>query len=139
MPRCRSRSTKISATRSSSRMATMVSWPFEEMIISLVIHELHFGRDWGRESRIPNPESLVRESAHANVEHQPKPGERGDHRRASVAHERESDPFDGRQSGRHGDVVDHLEGEAGEHAEHEVRAEAILGQTGRLERAQNHE
>src|SRR5215475_11086751 len=39
-PRWRSRSTKISAARSSSRMATIVSWPLEEMIISLVIREL---------------------------------------------------------------------------------------------------
>src|SRR5687767_1188364 len=36
-PRCRSRSMKISATRSSSRIATRVSWALEEMIISLVI------------------------------------------------------------------------------------------------------
>ncbi len=36
-PRNRSRSTKTSATRSSSRMATMVSCPLEEMIISFVI------------------------------------------------------------------------------------------------------
>src|SRR5437763_2546891 len=147
-PRLRSRSTKTSATRSSSRMATIVSWPFEETIISLFIHDsCHaFGiRDWGFgicESRIPNPKSRrvsVRESAHSYVQDQPEAGERRDHRRPAVTHERKREPFDGRQSGRHGDVVDHLEGEAGEHAEHEVRAEAILGQAGRLQRAQNHE
>src|SRR5215471_7355077 len=43
-PRWRSRSTKISAARSSSRMATIVSWPLEEMIISLVIRELLRGQ-----------------------------------------------------------------------------------------------
>src|SRR5919197_269231 len=86
-PRCRSRSTKTSATRSSSRMATIVSWPLEETIISLFIHELLCVR---------SAESLALR-------------------------------------------VDHLKGEAGEHAKHEVRAEAILGQAGRLERAQNHE
>src|SRR5688572_12184780 len=36
-PRCRSRSMKISATWSSSRIATRVSWALEEMIISLVM------------------------------------------------------------------------------------------------------
>jgi hypothetical protein len=85
------------------------------------------------------PLRLVRESAHSYVEHEAEARQRGDQRRSAVAHERQREPFDGRQSGRHGDVVDHLEGEAGEHAEYEVRAEAILGQTGRLERAQNHE
>src|SRR6266853_850520 len=38
-PRCRSRSTKISLTRSSSRMATCVSWPLAVMIISFDIRE----------------------------------------------------------------------------------------------------
>src|SRR5687768_18396976 len=36
-PRERSRSMNISATRSSSRIATRVSWALEEMIISLVM------------------------------------------------------------------------------------------------------
>src|SRR5918994_161733 len=36
-PRWRSRSMKISATWSSSRIAIRVSWPFEETIISLVM------------------------------------------------------------------------------------------------------
>src|SRR5213596_257154 len=98
-------------------MATMVSWPLVETIISLFITNLS-----------------VRESAHADVEHQPEAGERRDHRRAAIAHERKRQPFDGRQSGRHGDVVDHLEGEAGEHAQYEVRAEPVLGQTGGIER-----
>src|SRR5580765_1324857 len=135
-PRWRSRSTKTSATRSSSRMATMVSWPLEEMIISLVIHEL-LGRE--RQPYLPFLPKSVRESAHAYVQNEPEAGERRNHRRPAVAHERQREPFDGRQSGRHGDVVNHLEGEAGEHAEHEVRAEPVLGQTGGLERAQNHE
>src|SRR4051812_11767226 len=38
-PRCRSRSTNISVTRSSSRMATWVSWPFDVTIISFCIRE----------------------------------------------------------------------------------------------------
>src|SRR4030088_3541363 len=82
--RWRSRSTKISATRSSSRMATIVSWPLEETIISLFIHELPgtlacLPRDLSRgklalRSRVGGPvghrcsgAALVRESAHAYV------------------------------------------------------------------------
>src|SRR5687767_3932008 len=110
-------------------MATIVSWPFEEMIISFVItnsRQQAGGSARGRPACLPK---LVRESAHADVEHQPEPGERGDHRRTSVAHERQRETFYGRQSSRHGDVVDHLEGEAGQYAEHEIGAEAIFGQT----------
>src|SRR5690349_24229982 len=44
VPRWRSRSTKTSATRSSSRMATIVSCPLDETIISFCIHEL-LGQD----------------------------------------------------------------------------------------------
>src|SRR2546430_12244198 len=79
-PRCRSRSTNTSATRSSSRMATIVSCPLAETIISFCITNLS-----------------VRESAHPYVEHQPEARERRDHRRPSVAHERERQPFHGRQ------------------------------------------
>src|SRR5688572_23571848 len=49
MPRWRSRSMKISATRSSSRMATIVSWLLEEMIISLLMREApHAGDGYAR-------------------------------------------------------------------------------------------
>ena len=61
-----------------------------------------------------------------DVEHQPEARERRDHRRSSIAHERKRESFDGRQSCRHGDVVDHLEGEAGEHAEHEYEPRRSL-------------
>src|SRR5258706_11227049 len=145
-PRCRSRSTNTSATRSSSRMATIVSWPLEETIISFCITNPCSSKSLVpcRKSRLEtwNLEpgtALVRESAHAYVQHQPEARERRDHRRPPVAHERKRQPFYGRQPCRHGDVVDHLEGEAGEHAEHEVRPQAIFRQAGRLERAQNHE
>src|SRR5258705_13643176 len=105
-------------------MATIVSWPLEETIISLFISRTPFVpgvglRDSGFESRITTPESRhssVRESAHPYVQHQPEARKGRDHRRPAIAHERECESFDGRQSGRHGDVVDHLEGEAGENA-----------------------
>src|SRR5262249_48317386 len=150
-PRCRSRSTKTSATRSSSRIATIVSWPLEETIISLVIANssgLDMGRGLSaagtryRQSTANNPRpkaQLVRKSAHAHVEHEPETGECRNHRRSAVAHEWQRDPFNGRQPCRHGDVVDHLECEAGEHADHEVRTQPVLGQAGSLERAQNYE
>ena len=48
-------------------------------------------------------------------------------------------PFDRRQAGRHRDVVNHLERKARNDASHQIRAEAVLGQPGRLERSQNHE
>src|SRR5215472_13172481 len=125
-PRWRSRSTKISAARSSSRMATIVSWPLQEMIISFVIRELpRQGRLDGQDRQdgcswtvlpippfLPFPPLLVREPAHAHVEHEAKACERRNHRRPAVAHERQRESFDGRESGRHGDVVNHLEGEA---------------------------
>src|SRR5258705_5660533 len=103
-------------------MATIVSWPLEETIISLFISRTPFApgvglRDSGFESRITIPESRhtsVRESAHSYVQHQPEAREGRDHRRPAVAHERESESFDGRQPCRHGDVVDHLERKAGE-------------------------
>src|SRR5215467_15257295 len=133
-PRWRSRSTKISAARSSSRMATIVSWPLQEMIISFVMYELP------RQDRLePLPPLLVREPAHTHVEHEAEARERRYHRRPAVTHERQREAFDGRESCRHGDVVNHLEGEARQHANDQIRAEAILGQTGRLERAQDHE
>src|SRR5580765_6563376 len=97
-PRWRSRSTKISAARSSSRMATSVSWPLEEMIISLVIRELlgqgsqgGLGRQGGFTSLpdqppLPSLPSSVRESAHAYVEHEAEARERRNHRRPAVTH-----------------------------------------------------
>src|SRR5262245_49429655 len=108
-------------------MATIVSWPLVETIISLFITNSRPGgageagsAGWEFRPACPAcptayPALLVRESAHPDVEHEPEPGERGDHRRSAVAHERECQSFDRRQSCRHGDVVDHLEGEAGEH------------------------
>src|SRR5215831_8618929 len=154
-PRWRSRSTKISAARSSSRMATIVSWPLEEMIISLVITRTPGAGRAGQAgwagwknaflSFLPIPPLLpllpssVREPAHAHVEYEAEARERRYHRRPAVTHQRQCQPFDGRQPSRHGDVVDHLKAEAGKHAEHKVRAEAIFSQTGRLERAQDHE
>src|SRR5258708_39580799 len=109
-------------------MASLVSWPLDETIISLFIHEpLPF--------QVPSSRfhvltcdlelgtwnfgtALIRESAHAYVQHQPEARERRDHRRPPVAHERKRQPFYGRQSGRHGDVVDHLQGESAVHADH---------------------
>src|SRR5437016_13976351 len=105
-------------------MATIVSWPLEEMIISLVITNSSTSQlppgfrlqaaGLARErARSPAPRNLkpardsclVRESAHAHVQHQPEPGERGDHGRAAVAHEWKREPCDRRQTGRHAELV----------------------------------
>ena len=69
----------------------------------------------------------------------PNPAKRGNHGGAAVTHERKRQSFDRRQAGRHGDVVHDLEREACQHAQDEERAEAVLGQSGRLERAKDDE
>ena len=55
---------------------------------------------------------LIRKPPHPHVEDQAERRERRDHRRAAVAHERQREALDGRQAGRHRDVVNHLEREA---------------------------
>ena len=74
-----------------------------------------------------------------HVEDEAESRERRDHRRTAVAHQGQRQPFHGREARRHRDVVDHLKCEARNNASHQIRADAILGEPGRLERSENNE
>src|SRR5438128_2586255 len=116
---------KISATRSSSRIATRVSWAVEEMIISLVMpeapswHRSWRGTDRGRphqQVRQQHPAQrhyhysrlvggghrarLIGKSTHPYVENQAEPRQRGNHGGAAIAHERKRQSLDRRKAGR---------------------------------------
>src|SRR6476646_10565637 len=128
---------KISTTWSSSRMATRVSCAPEEMIISLFIARTPTADQ--REQNEHHVIRLIRETSHPHVEDETETCERCDEGRAAVAHERQRDPLHRRQAGRHRHVVNDLERKPRNDASHQIRAEAVLGEAGRLERSKDDE
>src|SRR5215510_13276457 len=149
---------KISTTWSSSRMATRVSCAPEEMIISLFIAETPTATagknatDEHGQTQIQHPypcesvfirgahvRGLICEPPHPHVEDETESRERRDQGRAAVTHERQRDPLHRREAGRHRHVVNDLEREPRNDASHQIRAEAILGEPGRLERSKDDE
>src|SRR4029453_7361659 len=82
---------------------------------------------------------LICETPHPHVEDETEACQRGDEGGPAVAHERQRDPFHRREAGRHRHVVNHLERESRNDASHQIRAEAILGEPGRLERSKDDE
>src|ERR1044071_5098133 len=119
---------KISATCSSSRIATRVSWALEEMIISLVMPEAPGGpcrvgrtylrrthqqvRQEHRQQRNQNRHGhveadlqvrlpLIRKTAHPHVENQAERRQGCNHGGAAVTHERKRQSFERREAGRH--------------------------------------
>src|SRR5262245_63460690 len=130
---------KISTTWSSSRMATRVSCAPAEMIISLFMetptarkHRVHL-----RVLRVFR--GLIRDAPHPDIEDEAETRERCDEGGAAVAHERQRDPLYRREAGRHRHVVNHLKREPSDDASHQIRAEAVLGKPGRLERSKDDE
>src|SRR5215471_7990826 len=149
---------KTSTTWSSSRMATRVSCAPEEMIISLFIAEtptatagqkaadehghIQIKSAYPCESvsvRGNHVRGLICETPHPHVEDETETRQRCDQGRAAVAHERQRDALHRRKADRHRDVVDRLEREPRNDASHQIRAEAVLGETGRLERSKDDE
>src|SRR3954462_5634415 len=111
-----------------------------EQRVRLIVHRPAMSRI-PRTPRRPAPSSaaLIRKTSHPHVEDETKARERCDQGRAAVAHERQRDPFHRRQAGRHRHVVNDLERKPRIDASHQIRAEAILRQPGRLERSKNDE
>src|SRR5262245_48794970 len=149
---------KTSTTWSSSRMATRVSCAPEEMIISLFIAETptaterQSATDEHGQTQIQSPypcesacvrgdhgRGLICETPHPHVEDEAEACKRRDEGRAAVAHERQRDALDRREADRHRDVVNCLECEPRDDASHQIRAEAVLGEPGRLERSKDDE
>src|SRR4029079_13492975 len=107
-----------STSWSSSRMATIVSWSFEETIMSFVMHS-------------------VRKSPHPDVENETESGERRNDRRPAITHEWQRDGLYRRHARRHGGVLEHLKRKPGNQPRHEVRPVPALRQSRRLEGAQH--
>ena len=130
---------EISVTRSSSRMATIVSWPLAEMIISLLMRKTpctdrpadsseqsarRTCSNFRKALLIVPMTRLISEPTHPHVEDQAEARQRGDHRRPAITHQRKRQTLDRRQAGRHRDVVNHLKREAGHQPHHEIRRPA---------------